>query len=110
MAIRTYGENLLVNATSRKYVVEGGTNDSRLEPISLVLSGSFNSATCTLQVSAGDTSPMVFAAASSGAFTAAGGHNFELVPGMYFRFVNSSSGSPQANITYKVRGQIKIVA
>lgn len=107
MAIRTYGETLLVNATGRKYQVLGGTE---LEPISLVLTGTFGAATCTLQVSAGDTSPMVWAAASDGAFTAAGAHNFLLMPGMYFRFVNSSSGSPQANLTYKVRGDIKILA
>jgi len=109
MAIRTYRQTLVADATSRTYQVEGGA-DGHLEPISLTLTGSFNSATCTLQVSTADTSPLVFAAASSGAFTAAGGHNFELLPGMHFRFVNASSGSPQASVTYSVRGEIKIVA
>jgi len=107
MTIRTYRETLLANATSRKYLVEGG-GESINEMITLLLSGSFNSATCTLQVSAGDSSPMTFVADE--AFAAVGAHNINLVPGMYFRFVNSASGSPQANITYTVRGDIKIAA
>jgi len=55
MAIRTYRQPLVANATSRTYVVEGGTNDSHLEPVYLQLTGSFNSATCTLYTSADDT-------------------------------------------------------
>lgn len=108
--LRNYSETLAVNATSSKFVVEGGdenTYDGHLEPISLTLRGTFGAATCTLQVSH-PSSPLSFVAAD--AFTTAGAHNFELVPGMYFRFVNSASGSPQASITYTVRGEIKVVA
>jgi len=111
MAIRTYRQALVEGATSRTYVVEGGAADSRLEPVYLQLTGTFSGATCTLWTSAADTSPLTWAAASSGAFTAAGSHVIELVPGIHFKLVNTGSASPQAtNITYAVRGQIKIVA
>ena len=107
MAIRNYGGTLTANATSRAYLVEGSSNDAHDEPVYLVFSGSFHSATCTLQVSLGDTSPFVWTPDSDGAFTAIDVHKFTLTPGMYFRFVNSASGSPQAAITYAVRGEIK---
>jgi len=108
MAIRTYSQPLVANASSRNYVVEGGA-DGHLEPVYLQLTGSINSATCTLYTSA-PTSPLNFAAAASGAFTAVGSRVFELLPGTYFKLVNSSSASPQASITYTVYGQIKIMA
>ena len=110
MAIRTYRQPLVANASSRIYVVEGGAIDSHIEPVYVQFTGSFNSATCTLYTSAADTSPLTWAPASSGAFTAVGSHIIELVPGIHFKLVNSSSASPQASITYTVRGEIKIVA
>ena len=108
MALRTYKQPLVANATSRNYLVEGGS-DGHLEPVYVQFTGSFNSATCTLYTSA-PTSPLNFAAASSGAFTATGSHTFEVLPGTYFKLVNSSSASPQASITYTVYGEIKIIA
>lgn len=108
MAIRTYGDTLIANATSVAYQVESG-GQSQEETITLVLGGSFNSATCTLEVSAGNTSPFEWVADSAGAFTTTDIHNLKMVPGMYFRLVVSSSGSPQASINYSFRGDIKAV-
>jgi len=109
MAIRTYKETLAVNGTGRQYVVQGNPNEGHLEPITVTLTGDFNGATCTLYASV-PTSPLDYAPVSNGAFTAVGAHNLLLLPGVFFKFVNSGSGSPQASIKYAVTGEIKINA
>lgn len=110
MAIRAYKDTITANASGRTYQVEAlNPNDATLEPVQVVLSGTFSGATCTMHVSAGATSPLVFAAASDGAITAAGAYTAQLVPGSLFKFTTTSSGSPQSVITVQVRGQIKLL-
>ena len=110
MAIRTYVDTITANTSGRTYQVEASPSaNGEIEPILITLSGTFASATCTLHVSAGATSPLIFAAASGGTFTAAGSHIMELFPGALFKFTITSSGSPQAVIRVQMRGQFKLL-
>jgi hypothetical protein len=111
MTVRNSQDTITANASGRTYIVEAlNANDATAEPVSITLSGTFAGATCTLQVSTGATSPLIYAAASGGAFTAAGSHIAYLVPGSSFKFTTTASGSPQSVITVQVRGQIKLLA
>jgi len=107
---RAYQSLLTANATSRAYTVQGANpNDVTLEPVSMLVTGTFTGATVTLHVSNASTSPLVYVATAT-TWTAAAAKVVELVSGTQFRFVVTSSGSPQASLTASVRGQIAIAS
>ena len=109
IAARVYTSPLVANATSRAYAVHGNPNDVTLEPVSIVITGTFSGGTVTLHVSNVAESPLVYAATAT-TWTAAGQKVVELVSGTQFRMVVTSSGSPQTSLNASVRGQIAIAA
>ena len=110
-ANRAYSSGALVgNATSRAYKVQGANpNDAALEPVSMVVTGTFSGATVTLHTSNADTSPLVYAATAT-TWTAAGSKIIELLTGTQFKFIITSTGSPQGSLTVSTRGQIAIAS
>lgn len=108
MTIRSYAETLTGDATSATYMMGNRDKnvDSDLEPVTITLAGSFAGATCALYFATAESSPMVWAPAPDGAFTAAGAYNAIMVRGCLFKFVTTGSGSPQASISIGLRGDI----
>lgn len=112
-----YTETLTGDGSSSQYrVVETPITDRGLVPterrnnfevIGFSLSGTWNSATATLELCLDETaSPQVFVEVPAAAFTVDVADSWHIPAAAVFRVTVANSGSPQAALTLSVRGDL----